>query len=250
MHAFVSREKLRTELEAWAPPFISGTFGRDFSIQFPKKANLAVMTYDIIQSSKLHGLEYQKRPIHAHILDGYTHSIIRHGGWRESSSGDSAYAHFGIIKDLKSPTNSAFAAATEFRVFLRNLAQASGVDFECGIAIHYAPECTVDIHEIKVQAFGQDVIHKSFQSSSIEIDLVHRMEKLMHDLPGSNIVMSKDFVQKLDEFPEGVLELGNFQLKGQSQSVELLIKPSYFTKDYDINKLRLTNGLPELRSAV
>jgi len=239
--------KLRKELEAWAPPFITETFSKGSSLKFPRKADLAVMTYDIIQSSKLHGLEYQNRPIHAHILDGYTQCIIHHGGWRESSSGDSAYAHFGIIKTLEHPANSAFAAATEFRVYLRNLAQNSGINFECGIAIHFAPECVVDIHEIKTQAFGQDIIHKSFQSSSIEIDLVHRMEKIMHELPGSNIAMSRAFVDKLVIQHEGMLELGIFQLKGQIHPIEIIIKPSYFTKEFDINRLRISNGLPEMK---
>lgn len=235
-------ENLRRELEAWAPPFISGTIGKNNKLDFPRNVDLAVLTYDIIQSSKLHGIEYQNKSLQSHILEGYTQCIIKHGGWRESSSGDSAYAHFGIIMDLKNIADSAFAAATEFRVFLRNFSQTSGINFECGIAIHFAKSCKVDIHEIKIHAFGQDIVHKSFQSISKEIDLVHRMEKLMHELPGSNIAMSKEFINNLSTVPDGIQNLGFFQLRGQSESVELIIKPSFLSKENDLKDLILNHG--------
>lgn len=229
--------KLRRELEAWAPPFTLEAVLNESSHRFPKKMDLAVMTYDIIQSSKLHGLTLNEKPIRALILQGFTECVIKHGGLRESSSGDSAYAHFGMLKNLENPADAAFAAATEFRVFLRNLSQSSGLEFECGIAIHLAPECLVDIHEIKVRAFDQEIIHKSFVSASLDIDLVHRMEKLMHELPGSNIAMSKAFVQKLSQEPFGLVDLGSRLLKGQTKPVDLFIKPSDRVRSEELEKV-------------
>ncbi len=238
-------EKLRRELEAWAPPFIINTINNDTAMQFPKKKDLAVMTFDIVNSSQLHGVNFQNRSIRAQILEGYTQCIIKNGGWRESSSGDSAYAHFGMIKELDRPADCAYAAASEFRVFLRSLSQVSGVSFECGVAIHYAPNCIVDVHEIKTQAFTQEVIHKSLQSSSVDIDLVHRMEKLMHELQGSNIAMSKEFYEKLSVKPPGVFEVGFFKFKGQSEIVEIVVKPSDKVRASDLEILKKSNHFAE-----
>lgn len=229
--------KLRRELEAWAPPFTLATLQEKTEHSFPKKLDLAVMAYDIIQSSKLHGLTMNGQPIRALILQGFTQCIIKHGGWRESSSGDSAYAHFGMLKNLERPADAALAAASEFRLFLRNLTQTSGIEFECGIGIHLAPDCLVDIHEIKVQAFNQEVIHKSFVSASIDIDLVHRMEKLMHQLPGSNITMSKAFVENLSQEPFGVVGIGAHLFKGQSHPVELFVKLSDRVKSEELTAI-------------
>lgn len=229
--------KLRRELEAWAPPFTLSTLHEKNSDRFPKKLDLAVMAYDIIQSSKLHGMMVHDRPIRGRILQGFTQCVIKHGGWRESSSGDSAYAHFGMLKNLDRPADAAFAAAREFRLFLRNLSETSGIAFECGIAIHLAPDCLVDIHEIKVQAFNQEIIHKSLESASIDIDLVHRMEKLMHELPGSNITMSRAFVEKLSQKPPGLVEIGKHLFKGQNQPVELFVKASDLVKTEDLKQI-------------
>lgn len=230
---------LRRELEAWAPPFTLSTLSHQTQFKFPKKVDLAILTYDIIQSSKLHGIEAHGKPLRGAILQGFTQCIIRHGGWRESSSGDSAYAHFGMVKNLDKPADSAYAAASEFRLFLRNLSQNIGIPFECGIGIHLAPECIVDLHEIKVQAFGQDIVHKSFESASMDIDLLHRMEKLMHDLPGTNIVMSKTFLKHMTQSPYfSITEIGSYLFKGQKDPVELLVKMSDQVKPDDIEKIK------------
>lgn len=238
--------KLCRELEAWAPPFTLATIQDKGPHTFPKKLDLAVMAYDIVQSSKLHGLSVSGHPVRSLILRGFTQCVIKHGGWRESSSGDSAYAHFGMLKNLDRPADAALAAATEFRVFLRNLSQTSGIEFECGIGIHLAPDCLVDIHEIKVHAFDQEVIHKSFVSASIDIDLVHRMEKLMHQLPGSNITMSKAFVEKLSQEPFGLVNIGERLFKGQINPVELLVKLSDRVKMEELNELLNPMGTKEI----
>lgn len=229
---------LRKELEAWAPPFTLSTLSSDPDFKFPKKSDLAVLTYDIVDSAKLHGFEAYGKPLRGAILQGFTQCIIRHGGWRESSSGDSAYAHFGMVKKLDQPADAAYAAASEFRVFLRNLSQSLGITFECGIGLHFAKDSIVDLHEIKVQAFGQDIIHKSFESASMGIDLVHRMEKLMHELPGTNIVLSKTFVDHMtpkDYFQP--TDLGSFLFKGQQDPVQLLLKASDRVQPQDLEKI-------------
>ena len=218
-------EALRRELEAWAPPFVLPALTQA-GLTFPLKKDLAIITFDIIGSSALHDLVVAGKPARSAILKAFSEIVIKHGGWRESSSGDSAYAHFGLFKEVDKPCDSSYAVASEFRVFLRNFNNQHGTQIESGIGLHFAKECLVEIHEVEIHSPFGKVIHKSFDSTSIEIDPLHRIEKLAHQLAGSNIVLTEEFVQNLSAQPFGLRPLGFATLKGQKKPSNLFLRAS------------------------
>lgn len=237
--------EMRRELECWAPPFVLRAAQEDF--KFPISRDLVGITYDIIQSSKLHDKLVQSRPLRSHILQLFSEALIRHGGWRESAAGDSAYGHFGLLPGFEPPAVAALAAAREFRVALRNLSQTSGIAFECGIALHVARGCKVDLHSAQLQTPQGMVTQKSLDTSSPDVDLLHRIEKLVHGLPGSNIIMSRAFLDQLDPalLPQAVAG-GVFQVAGQTNPVEVILLPSDQVTEADLASFR---GVAHLVSA-
>lgn len=238
---------LRKELEAWAPPFIlSALF--DQKMQFPCRKDLAVITFDLVESSRYHDTFIEGMPARNHLLHTFTEIVLRHGGWRESHSGDSAFAHFGLLKELEKPADAAFAVASEFRVFMRHFGTKHSVPVECGLGLHMAEDCLVDIHTIRTRCADTEIIQKSFDSTSGDIDLVHRMEKFTHQLPGSNIAMSKRFLEGLTAPPQGLVDVGEHLFKGQKQPVHIYLKPSDLAKPEDISKL-LNPGVNPLKAA-
>lgn len=231
-----AEEKMRIELEAWAPPFILNTLFSD-NVNFPLKKDLAVITFDIVGSSSIHDIYINSTPVRALILKAFSELVIKHGGYRESTAGDSAYAHFGLVRDLDNSADAALAVATEFRVFLRSFCNKHTLTIECGIGLHYAVQCLVDLHTIKIQTPSGLVTQKSFDSTSSDIDLVHRIEHLTHVLPGSNIAISDVFLQKLNYTPTGLKDLGLLTLKGQSKATKVYLKPSDQVNDEHITSL-------------
>lgn len=238
LHASKEKEQsLRQELEAWAPPFVLSTLAQE-GLQFPLKKDLAIITFDIIGSSALHDVTVNGRSARSAIQQSFSESVIRHGGWRESSSGDSAYAHFGLFKQVERPCDAALAVASEFRVFLRNFNNLHGTQIECGVGLHYAADCLVEIHQAEIQTQMGKITHKSFDSTSIEIDLLHRIEKLAHALPGSNIILTNEFVRNLSSSPFGLQPLGDTILKGQRKPSSLFIKASDLVTTELIERLK------------
>lgn len=224
LHASKEKEELyRKELEAWAPPFILSTLFQDH-VRFPLRQDLAVVTFDIVESSSLHDVYVQGKPVRGWVLNAFESAVIKHGGWTESTSGDSAYAHFGLVKLSDNPCDVAYAVASEFRTFLRNFYNIHGIQVECGIGLHLATSCTIDVHQVEIHTPKGLVVQKTLDSTSPDIDLVHRMEKMTHLLSGSNIVMSEAFVQQLSHAPHGAIELGLFKLKGQAHAVKVFLK--------------------------
>lgn len=220
---------LRKELEAWAPPFIlSALF--DQKMQFPCRKDLAVVTFDLVESSKYHDVFIDGMPARNHLLHAFTEIVLRHGGWRESHAGDSAYAHFGLLKEIDRPADAAFAVASEFRVFIRHFGTRHNLPVECGLGLHLAEDCLVDIHTIRTRFGDSEIVQKSFDSTASDIDLVHRMEKFTHQLPGSNIAMSKRFVDSLSSPPKDLANVGFHLFKGQKDAVEIYLKPSDLVK--------------------
>lgn len=217
---------LRLELEAWSPPFLIEMLQKS-ELHFPIKVNMAVITFDLIDSSKLHDqMALDGRPIRKLVMNAFSEVIIKYGGWRESSSGDSSYAHFGMIKALDNPIDAAYAAATEFRVMLRNISNQNKVPMECGIGLHFALNNMIDMHKTELKFGSQVIIQKYLDSSSPDIDLVHRIEKLVHTLPGTNIILTQAFLERLSQKPFGLQELGFAHLKGQNHPTQLYIKTS------------------------
>jgi CheY-like chemotaxis protein/class 3 adenylate cyclase len=217
--------ELIAELEKWVPPQIVHAV-REQKLQFPCRKPIVGIAFDIINSSALHNEEFCDRPLRAQILRLFTEAVIRHGGVRESHAGDSAFAHFGAFSQHQDAFMGAISAAREFRVSLRSLSGLSGKTLECGIALHYIPDTIFQIHEIKVTTPRGEMIQKSFDSQSSGIDLLHRMEKLTHELPGSNIVMSEAFVRGLSSVSPNTVELGHVLFKGQENPVRLHLVPS------------------------
>lgn len=226
--------KVRKELEAWAPPFLLNLIANP-QVTFPLRRDLSVLTFDLINSSNLHEVICGGTSIRKIALNLFSEVLIKYGGWRESHSGDSGYGHFGLVKELKNTAVAALSAATEFRVLLRNLSNKYSIEIECGIGLHHAKNCLIDVHTIEIKTESGLIIQKSFDSSSPEIDLVHRMEKSVHSLPGSNLVFSEEFVKELGYEPPASINLGRCKFKGQHNTVGLYLKPSDKVSRLDID---------------
>lgn len=221
----IREEKFRRELECWAPPFILNMF-ESGQKSYPCSKDLAVITYDIIKSSELHDKSFNGVSIRSLILRGFTEILLKSGAWRESHSGDSAFGHIGLFKEVPNSCDILLSAASEFRVFLRNLSLQANVPFECGVGLHFAKDCLVDIHEVNIDYFGQKLTQKSFDATSSGIDLVHRIEKVAHDYPGSNVMMTSDFFERITLGKSQITSLGVFKFKGQVQDTEVFARLS------------------------
>ena len=230
-------KNLREELECWVPPFILWSL-RDKKFQFPITKDLVGITFDIIESNKLHYVHVDHKPIRKKILELFSESVLKHGGWRENHSGDSAYAHFGVIDIDQNPYDAALAVAREFRVSLKNLTDIYNIHVECGIALHFCSNVTIDVHTVRLNTAKGSLTQKSFDTSASDIDALHRMEKLVHFLPGSNIVLSKEFIKGLQAEPDQLIHLGDYQLKGQNDIKKLKIIPSSKLTQEDIENFK------------
>jgi FixJ family two-component response regulator/class 3 adenylate cyclase len=228
-------KKLRVELESWAPPFILETLERQVS--FPLKRDLTLITYDLINSSELHSIVVDGKLAKTHIMHKFTELVLKFGGWREHHSGDLAYAHFGLLKEVENPCDMALAVASEFRVFLKNFNIQNGTSIECGLGLHYAKDCLVDLHEIEVQVGTKRIFQKSFDTSSIEVDLVFRIEKLAHELEGTNILMSEDFASRLKVTNDALDKIEQFSPKGYGKTISVYVKRSVRCSEQDLLNL-------------
>lgn len=224
---------LRRELECWVPPFVLWALNEN-KMKFPIKRDLVGVAFDIINSSDIHGVSVDGRSLRSWVIGAFSEAILRFGGWRESHAGDSAYAHFGLMNNLENPADSALAAAREFRVALRNISQTKNVKIECGIGLHVARNSEVSVHEVSLPTKTGTIVQKSFDTTSSGIDLLHRIESLVHELPGSNIIMSEDFVSSLRFKVEKLIELGYFRARGQVDAVKLFMLPSDLVGEKEI----------------
>lgn len=229
-------ETLRIELESWAPPFLLKAL-KDSGATQAICRDLAMIAFDIIGSSKVHEMFIDGRSVRSLIIQEFSESVIKHGGWRESHSGDSAYAHFGLIEGTASPAESALAVASEFRTYLRSLSIKHNLVVESGVALHFAKAVKVHLHTAEFDTPNGRVIQKSFDTSSPDVDLLHRIEKLAHQLPGSNIVISEAFLTAVGKV-HGAVELGHFVLKGQKDLQRVFMKCSDRVTPEDLDKLR------------
>jgi hypothetical protein len=100
------------------------------------------------------------------------------------------------------------------------------VPVECGVALHLARGSTVDVHVAQLATPRGPCVQKSFDTTSAGIDLLHRMEKLVHALPGTNIVLSREFVDALRAKPPNLVRLGTRSFRGHPDPVELFLIPS------------------------
>lgn len=216
---------LRKELECWAPPFILSQIDQQNS--YPKTKDLVLITYDLIGSFEMHSITVDNKSAKAIIMHKFTEIVLKNGGWREHHAGDLAYAHFGLFKQVQNSCDVALASAVEFKNFIDVFNKKNSTHFSCGIGLHYAKKCLIDLHIVEVNTSEGIITQKSFDSSSLEVDLVFRIEKLAHTLPGTNIMMSELFKKKLinDTNLQQIMSYGLNNLKGYMQPTEVYILP-------------------------
>ncbi len=233
------REKgIRKELECWIPPIV--TWATKNKVEFPMRRDLALMAIDIVGSGALHGLRIGEHTARQKILLEFSMLVVKHGGYVEAFEGDAAYANFGLMDTGLNPCDAAYAVANEFRAALIGLQNHYNAKIECGVAMHFASNVKAMIHEYSVTGANGIIIQKRFSTESPGIDLVHRMEKLTHKLPGSNIVFTKDFESNLkSQLPDQDLrDIGSHLFKGQKESFELKIIKSRLATEEDVDSLK------------
>ncbi len=232
-----AREKehsLRKELECWIPPIV--TWATKNKKEFPMHRNLSLMAIDIVGSGALHNKSIGEHTARQKILLEFSMLVVKHGGYVEAFEGDAAYANFGLMDNGLNPCDAAFAVANEFRAALIGLQNHYNTEIECGIGMHYAENVKAMIHEYSVTGAQGIIVQKRFSTESSGIDLVHRMEKLTHQLPGSNIVFTKAFQDNLNSpLPEQDLrDIGNHLFKGQKEGYDLTLIKSRKANDDDV----------------
>lgn len=239
--------ELRTEIGAWAPAPIVWAI-KEKKLEFPTRRDLVAITYDIVNSGALHGKTIDNKSVHSQVQRLFIHSLVKMGGLKESTSGDSVYGHFGSVDFPHNPHIAAMMVAQEFRVGLRSFSKVNNIEVECGISLHFAPNTLVDVHETRAQTTGGEIIQKWLDTSSTHVDTLHRIEKLVHELPGSNIVLTKSFLEKLPDPSPKIVPLGAIRLKGQGQVVELFLLPSDLVSESTLSTFKqkfFQTGFPE-----
>jgi FixJ family two-component response regulator len=228
-------QEMSRELSCWVPPVV--TWLSKHKVTYPVRKDLAVLAIDIIGSGAIHGLSVGETSLRALALQEFAILVIKHGGYIEQTEGDAAYANFGLSDWQTKPCDAALAVAFEFRAALLGIASHHQKNLECGIGMHYAPQTEANISEYHVNTPKGVIIQKRFYTSSPDVDLVHRMEKHVHKLPGSNIVFSRQFLEQLTHPPSASVAVGSHLFKGQNQPVELLLIKSDKATDDDIQKI-------------
>jgi hypothetical protein len=105
---------------------------------------------------------------------------------------------------------------------------------QAGIAIHYAKKCNVHLRQIALNTKDGIIVRKWFDTSSLDVDLCHRIETLTHKLKGSNIVVSGSIRDKMTSDLRNGISLGSFLLKGQPLEVDLFLIKSDLANESDV----------------
>ena len=235
--------RLRDEFASWVPQFIVDSTENQ-SPPENHRANVASITFDIKGSARFLEVIYDGMPLRNRVIQLFTEAVHRNRGYRESVSGDSSYGHFGLIAAHCSPNDSALAAALDFKTALNNLSkllQLDGEELHVGIALHSTKELPIHIHTTHYQGSNNEIlVQKSFDTSSYSADLLHRIEKLTHSLPGSNIIMTSDFCDGLIAFPHSRVSVGHRHFKGHKQSVQLFLIPDNSVLREDLEEFGIT----------
>ena len=223
---------IRNELSHWVPPFVLEIIDNGGKPE-NKRHDLYCLTFDVINSSVMHETMVGNKTLRTLTIETFTDIVLKHGGWRESHAGDSAYAHFGLVKSLQhhNYADAALAAAREFRVALRSITSISKCEVEVGIGLHLAENCDFSIHKTTRIVSDNQIVQKSFDTTSIDIDIVHKIEKLVHTLPGTNIIMTGDFVSALSYDPQNTHDLGDVSFSSKYPIKRLFLIKSDFVSE-------------------
>ncbi|NRA44330.1 MAG: response regulator [Oligoflexales bacterium] len=233
-------EKYLNELRAWLPPMIYHMVVNN--IEIPETGCFVGITYDIISSSKIRDVKVDGKPLKSVVAALFAQSVMKYGGFIECHASDYAFAHFGLLKSSAEACNQAMSAANEFRMSLRSLAEVYELDFECGIALHSGENVKQMINKVTVIKDDLLLNHKWYETESSEVDLLHRLEKLVHGLPGSNIIVSKSFYNSISPRYQKKFEyLGNYLAKGQEYPIGIYLSKSDMVKAIDIKQFIVRN---------
>lgn len=233
--------RIRNELVSWVPSFVVESIEKGIPVDKINRS-ISLITFDIKKSARLFEISHDGQPIRNRIIQIFTESVTRHFGTVESRSGDSAYGHFGLLHDSHAPADSALSAALDFRMALKNLERLTGLApnvISAGVALHFTTELPVHIHSTHFyDSNGEILVQKGFDTSSTSVDIVHRIEKISHPILGTNIVLTKDFLESLKTSPPDLLPLGSYEFTGHRNAIDLYILPDGSISEDDLKKIR------------
>lgn len=240
-------EKIESEIKCWVHPFALNAV-REF-YKFPQKRDLALLVFDIINSSNIHEKEVLGTQLRTKVLQVFWEIVLKHAGEVESYEGDKGYATFGLNGNLSNPSNAAFAASKEFRSAIEAINDHFGYNVEVGVAIHYAKNCVINLRQVAINTDEGILVRKWFDTSSLDVDFCHRLEGLAHQLPGSNILLSGDILERVTANKDNIVDLGGVILKGQNDARPAYLNPSSKCKESDISLLLSKNIFSSKRAA-
>lgn len=229
-------EDAQKELKSWVHPFVIKATAE--KLVFPIFKDISLLVIDIIDSSKLHTASTNALDIRAKVLQNAWEIVLKHGGEIESQEGDKIYANFGLSDKSTNICKAALAAAKEFRSSLQAINDHYSISVEAGIAIHFSKNCKISLRQSAINTDEGIIIRKKFDTSSIDVDLCHRLESLAHKLPGSNIILSQQIKDEAQANGASLIEIGDYTLKGQTSETKIFIIKSDKANDKDINELK------------
>ncbi len=227
------------ELECWVPPALVAMV-RNKTVTFPLTRDIVMISFGMTGSAGVSDVMINKRSLREHFYRLFSQCVHRQGGWHESHSGESAYGYFGLWGSRANPHQAALAAAQDFQMMFTGLCRVNGVSVDFGIGLHLARKTTVNIlvHEVQISMDRGPFVTKSFDTHSSEVDLLHRIKQVANRVPGSNLIMSGDFVAGLEQKPAQLLGLGSVLLHGQFKPTELFLVASNGVTESDLARLR------------
>lgn len=196
MKTLLAKEQLlREELERWIPPFMVKSI-QEGKPNLTTEKDLVVTSFQLIDSHRWSEIQVRGASVKTHVLSLFTEALIKNGGWLQSHSGDGGVGHFGLM-ETSNPYEAALAAVREFRVSLRSLNDICGLEVECGLAVHVAKNCPISTLQVGVHRGDKDFTQKSIGVASRDVDLALELSELTIDMPGTNIVLTQDFIDGL-----------------------------------------------------
>lgn len=219
----VEKQSLFEELKSWVSPLaLWAVQNKEF--QFPVKKDLIGITFDLKNSSEIHSINQNGVSLRSRILQVFGESVLECGGWTESYSGDSGYAHYGLM-GIANPCHAALRTAFTFKNKLLELGKEFNKEISCGIALHPARDSIVDLRVAHVNSPSGKIIQKSFDTSSLDIDHLHRIEKIAHKADGIHILCSDQFKNAYDSEDQSeqsvFTALGDITHKGSQEPTQI-----------------------------